>query len=80
MENDVPLHSIFQRVMGMIEPSKIQAISELLDTLQIKGYVVTIDAMGTQIKIAEKIVKKRADYVLAIKGNQETLYRVLSNK
>ena len=57
--------------------NEIVAIPELLDTLQIKGYVVTIDAMGTQVKIAEKIVKKKADYVLAVKGNQETLYKDL---
>lgn len=57
--------------------NEIIAIPELLDTLQIKGYVVTIDAMGTQVKIAEKIVKKKADYVLAVKGNQENLYKDL---
>jgi predicted transposase YbfD/YdcC len=37
--------------------------------------VVTIDAMGTQVKIAEKIVKKKAEYVLAVKENQENLHR-----
>lgn len=57
--------------------NEIVAIPELLDTLQIKGYLVTIDAMGTQVKIAEKIVKKKADYVLPIKGNQENLYKDL---
>ena len=144
LENGVPSHDTFQRVMGMIEPNIIQqlqimwneyvsqndgegikkilnidgktmrgsrtedkkplhivsawcdeegicfgqktvrekeneivAIPELLDTLQIKGYVVTIDAMGTQTKIAEKIIKKKADYVLAVKGNQETLHNDL---
>ena len=57
--------------------NEIVAIPELLDTLQIKGYVVTIGAMGTQTKITEKIIKKRADYVLAVKGNQETLHNDL---
>lgn len=57
--------------------NEIIAIPELLDTLQIKGYVVTIDAMGTQTKIADKIIKKKADYVLAVKGNQETLHKDL---
>ncbi len=57
--------------------NEIIAIPELLDTLQIKEYVVTIDAIGTQVKIAEKIVKKKADYVLAVKGNQENLYNDL---
>lgn len=144
MENGVPSHDTFQRVMGIIDPKVIQqlqlewngylatnegeglnkilnidgktmrgsrtedkkplhvvsaycdedgfclgqnvvnekeneivAIPQLLDTLQIKGYVVTIDAMGTQVKIAEKIVQKKADYVLAVKGNQENLYNDL---
>lgn len=57
--------------------NEIVAIPELLDTLQVKGYVITIDAMGTQIKIAEKIVEKKADYVLAVKGNQNNLYKDL---
>lgn len=49
-------------------------IPELLDKIQIKGQTVTIDAMGTQTAIAEKIKKKRADYVLALKRNQNSLY------
>ena len=54
--------------------NEIAAIPELLDKIQVKGQIVTIDAMGTQTAIAEKIKKKRADYVLALKGNQGTLY------
>ena len=54
--------------------NEITAIPELLDKIQVKGQVVTIDAMGTQTAIAEKIRKKRADYVLALKGNQGTLH------
>lgn len=54
--------------------NEIIAIPELLDRLQIKGQVITIDAMGTQTKIVEKIVAKKADYVLALKGNQTNLY------
>lgn len=49
----------------------------IFNTLQIKGYVVTIDAMRTQTKIADKIIKKKAYYVLAVKDNQETLYKDL---
>ena len=45
-----------------------------MEKIQIKGQVITIDAMGTQKGIAEKIKKKRADYVLALKGNQGTMY------
>ena len=54
--------------------NEITAIPELLDKIQVKGQVVTIDAMGTQTAIAEKIKEKRADYVLALKRNQNSLY------
>lgn len=54
--------------------NEITAIPELLDMLAIEGAVVTIDAMGTQKAIAAKIIEKGADYVLALKENQGTLY------
>lgn len=54
--------------------NEITAIPELLNLLEIKGCIVTIDAMGCQKAIAEKIVEKEADYVLALKGNQANLY------
>ena len=54
--------------------NEITTIPELLDRIQIKGPIITIDAMGTQKAIAEKIRKKRADYVLSLKGNQTGLY------
>ena len=53
--------------------NEITAIPELLELLEIKGCIVTIDAMGCQKKIAANIVDKYADYVLALKGNQGTL-------
>jgi len=53
--------------------NEITAIPELLELLNIKGCILTIDAMGCQKKIAAKIVDKDADYVLALKGNQGTL-------
>ena len=55
--------------------NEITAIPELLDKIQIKGQILTIDAMGTQTEIAEKIKKKRAEYVLALKENQRNLYK-----
>lgn len=58
--------------------NEIKAIPEVLEQIQIKGQIVTIDAMGTQTAIAEKIRKKRADYVLALKKNQGTLYEEVS--
>ena len=54
--------------------NEITAIPQVLDVIEIKGQVVTIDAMGTQTAIAEKIRERRADYVLALKRNQGTLY------
>jgi predicted transposase YbfD/YdcC len=53
--------------------NEITAIPELLDLLAIKGAIVTIDAMGCQKKIAEKIIDKKADYVFGLKGNQGSL-------
>lgn len=54
--------------------NEITAIPLLLETIQIKGSIVTTDAMGTQTAIAEKIKSRHADYMLAVKGNQKTLY------
>lgn len=54
--------------------NEITAIPELLKLLELKGCIVTIDAMGCQKKIAEKIVSKQADYVLAVKDNQSKLH------
>lgn len=54
--------------------NEITAIPTLLDRIEISGALVTIDAMGCQRHIAEKIVKKDANYLLALKGNQGTLF------
>jgi predicted transposase YbfD/YdcC len=54
--------------------NEITAIPKLLDMIDIKGAVVTIDAMGCQTKIAAKIVDGGADYILAVKENQPNLY------
>jgi predicted transposase YbfD/YdcC len=57
--------------------NEITAIPELLDHLtemkQLEGALVTIDAMGCQVEIADKIVAHKADFLLALKGNQPTL-------
>lgn len=53
--------------------NEITAIPELLDLLVLKGCIVTIDAMGCQRTIAQRIIEQGADYVLALKGNQPTL-------
>jgi predicted transposase YbfD/YdcC len=54
--------------------NEITAIPQLLEMLEISGCLVTIDAMGCQAEIAEKVVASGANYVLAVKGNQPTLY------
>jgi predicted transposase YbfD/YdcC len=54
--------------------NEITAIPELLDALDISGHIVTIDAMGCQVAIADKIRSKGGDYILALKGNQGNLY------
>jgi predicted transposase YbfD/YdcC len=53
--------------------NEITAIPKLLKMLEVKGCIVTIDAMGTQTKIAQQIVERGGDYVLALKGNQGNL-------
>jgi predicted transposase YbfD/YdcC len=64
-------------VLGQVKvaekSNEIIAIPKLLDRLAIEGAIVTIDAMGCQRDIAQKIIEKKADYVLALKGNQGTL-------
>ena len=57
--------------------NEITAIPELLKLVDIKGAIITIDAMGTQKAIAEKIIDGEADYVLALKGNHETLHQAV---
>jgi predicted transposase YbfD/YdcC len=54
--------------------NEITAIPKLLELLDVSGCLVTIDAMGCQAEIAGKIVEGKADYVLAVKGNQPTLH------
>lgn len=61
-------------VMGQVKTddksNEITAIPELLKLLDIQGCTVTIDAMGCQTAIAEAIIEREGDYVLAVKGNQ----------
>ena len=59
--------------------NEITAIPELLRLVDIKGAIITIDAMGTQKAIAEQIIESEADDVLALKGNQGTLHQAVIN-
>jgi len=66
-----------QMVLGQVKTdeksNEITAIPRLLELLQLHGCLVTIDAMGCQKDIAQKIVDSQADYLLAVKDNQPTL-------
>jgi predicted transposase YbfD/YdcC len=54
--------------------NEITAVPELLRALELRGCIVTTDAMGCQKKIAKQIIDSGADYVLALKGNHETVH------
>lgn len=79
-----PLHvvSAFSAEYGLVigqlaceeKSNEITAIPKLLKMLEIKGCIVTIDAMGTQTEIAKAVRAKEGDYILALKENQKTLY------
>ena len=59
--------------------NEITAIPELLDALYIKGFLVSIDAMGCQKAIARQIVGKQADYLLTVKGNQPGVLQAIQD-
>ena len=60
--------------------NEITAIPILLDILSIENSIITIDAMGCQSNIANKIIDKKADYVLAVKNNQEQLFENIQDE
>ncbi len=80
-----PLHvvSAFAHECGLVmgqlaceeKSNELTAIPKLLEMLEIQGCIVTIDAIGTQKDIAEKIITKDANYILSLKENQKSLYR-----
>ena len=59
--------------------NEITAIPDLLKMLNLKGAVITIDAMGTQREIAEQIVDGKGDYLLCVKDNQKKLHQEISD-
>ena len=59
--------------------NEITAIPELLDMLSLEGSIVTLDAMGCQRSIAEKIGERGADYLIALKANQGTMFRTVQS-
>jgi predicted transposase YbfD/YdcC len=71
-------HISLGQVVVDAKSNEITAIPKLLELIEISGALVTIDAMGCQTEIAAKIVDAEADYCLAAKGNQPTLYGGIS--
>jgi predicted transposase YbfD/YdcC len=67
-------HISLGQVVVDAKSNEITAIPKLLELLEISGSIVTIDAMGCQTAIAEAIIARKADYVLAVKENQPTLH------
>ncbi len=81
-DNAMHMISAFASEIGIVlgqlkvdgKSNEITAIPQLLDILDVEGATVTIDSMGCQSKIVEKIIEKKANYVLGLKGNQSTLH------
>ena len=67
-------HITLGQVVVDEKSNEITAIPKLLELLEISGCLVTIDAMGCQVTIAQTVLDQEADYVFAVKGNQPTLY------
>ena len=86
-ETAIHMVSAFATKLGLVlgqekvaaKSNEITAIPELLDALDVKGYLVSIDAMGCQRAIAEKIIAQQADYLLAVKGNQPNLHQAIQD-
>jgi predicted transposase YbfD/YdcC len=76
-------HSAAGLVLGQVrtaaKSNEITAIPELLDALDVRGATITIDAMGCQRAIAQKIIDKKADYIVAVKDNQPTLAQAVES-
>jgi len=70
-------HVVLGQVRADEKSNKITTIPQLLDLLEIGGALVTLDAAGTQTAIADKILEKGGDYLLAVKGNQPSLREAL---
>lgn len=80
-QSAIHMVSVFASANGVVfgqtetdaKSNEITAIPDLLNLLEIKGCLITNDAMGYQQKITQTIVYKRANYLIAVKGNQQRL-------
>ena len=71
---------VFGQVRVNEKSNEITAIPELLDKLMIKGTIITIDAMGTQTDIVEKIIKNESSSILAVKENPKQLLEEINDE
>lgn len=84
-ESAIHMVSAFATELGVVlgqekvagKSNEITAIPTLLDALYLKGFLVSIDAMGCQKQIAQKITAKGGDYLLMVKGNQPSLLNAI---
>jgi predicted transposase YbfD/YdcC len=74
---NVENHIVLGQEAVEAKSNEITAIPELLKVLELKGAIVTIDAMGCQKEIAQQIVAAEGDYILAVKDNQPSLFAAL---
>ena len=76
-------HSNAGLVLGQVKTAaksnEITAIPQLLDAMDVKGATITMDAMGCQVAIVEKIIAKQADYIVAVKNNQPSLAQAIES-
>lgn len=72
-------HLVLGQVNTQQKSNEIKAIPELLESLELKGCIVTIDAAGCQKTIASQIRRQGGDYLLAVKGNQPNLHEEIVN-
>ena len=70
-------HMLLGQVAGPPGSSELGALPQLLDLLELKGAIVTLDALGCQKEIVAQIVDKGGNYLISVKGNQETLQEVV---
>ena len=68
---------VLGQVKTLEKSNEITAIPELLRVLELKGCIVTIDAMGCQKEIVAQIREQKADYCISLKGNQGTLHQAI---
>jgi predicted transposase YbfD/YdcC len=84
-ESAIHMVSAFATELGVVlgqekvagKSNEITAIPELLEALYLKGFLVSIDAMGCQKRIAQQIITKGGDYLLMVKGNQPSLQKAI---